>query len=41
VIMGRGKKRKHMKDPNAPKRSLWVIELFFLHRIYSVEFPRI
>lgn len=22
VIVGRGKKRKHLKDPNAPKRSL-------------------
>lgn len=22
VVVGRGKKRKHMKDPNAPKRSL-------------------
>lgn len=24
TIMGRGKKRKQPKDPNAPKRSLWV-----------------
>lgn len=24
VVIGRGKKRKQIKDPNAPKRSLWV-----------------
>lgn len=28
VVMGRGKKRKQIKDPNAPKRSLYVF--FFL-----------
>jgi len=24
AVVGRGKKRKQIKDPNAPKRSLWV-----------------
>lgn len=24
TVVGRGKKRKQIKDPNAPKRSLWV-----------------
>lgn len=29
---GRGKKRKHIKDPNAPKRSLWVFSCFVILR---------
>lgn len=28
--IGRGRKRQQIKDPNAPKRSLWVYGLEFL-----------
>lgn len=30
VVLGRGKKRKQIKDPNAPKRSLYVYNLLIL-----------
>lgn len=30
VVIGRGKKRKQIKDPNAPKRSLYVTKMMIL-----------
>lgn len=39
VKMGRGRKRHQIKDPNAPKRSLWVMVMslfnivFFFYRV--------
>lgn len=40
VMVGRGKKRKQIKDPNAPKRSLWVgweEKSFFFFNIYKLK----